>query len=340
MVESQSTKCDFTDEDRLSRLPDEILYCIYHGLQLKDAVRTSRVSTRYKTTWLEALAASAVLDFTDRDVVGGSGQTPARAAATVTRCLMRHEEHGGPLHMLRVALNGVTAFIANDVVGWVADAVARGAREVAVDLTPPVQCGGAAAQMDAGNEMLFLELPDGLFAVTNSLERLALDQFSLRAVPPDAAGLRSLYLSHADVTDEGVETVLSGCHSLAFLSLRRCHLLESVRIVGDRLRGLEIVSCLAVEDLRVTAPALESFAFHGEIVHRTDLGATPLLRDVYLSHVGYGEFIYDGDYSAYSNLIRRVAHARSLTMCSVGLTVLASELFFYQCSCIHFLVPN
>jgi hypothetical protein len=60
MVESQSTKCAFTDEDRLSRLPDEILYCIYHGLQLKDAVRTSRVSTRYKTTWLEALAASAV----------------------------------------------------------------------------------------------------------------------------------------------------------------------------------------------------------------------------------------------------------------------------------------
>jgi hypothetical protein len=48
---------------------------------------------------------------------------------------------------------------------------------VAVDLTPPVQ-------LVADNEILFLELPGGLFSATNSLERLALDGgFSLRSCP-------------------------------------------------------------------------------------------------------------------------------------------------------------
>jgi hypothetical protein len=35
-------------------------------------------------------------------------------------------------------------------------------------------------------------------------------------------------------------------------------------------------------------------------VAATDLGATPLLRDAYLSHVGYSEF-FVGDENAYSN---------------------------------------
>ncbi|KAK3163537.1 hypothetical protein QOZ80_1AG0004980 [Eleusine coracana subsp. coracana] len=341
-MELPPSKCCAMEGDRLSGLPDDILHSILHGLPLKDVVRTSGVSRRFEKTWLNALAASPVLDFTDRDFVRGSDQTATRAARTVERCLARHAELGAPLHVLRVALDGssldgVTAF-AQDVTRWVVSSVARGAREVEVNLTPR---GNSAAQLEVedDNGMLFLELPGNLFMGRNSLVRLALDRFSLRAVPPHAAGLtglHSLSLSHADVTDEGVQTVLSSCHSLELLSLRRCHLLTSARIIGDKLRSLEIVSCLAVRELRVTAPSLESFAFHGDIVYVRDedvggfvpatinnLGATPLLRDAYLSHIGFGDvWNHDQNY-AYSNFIRCVAHARTLTVCSDGLLMFA-----------------
>jgi hypothetical protein len=66
---------------------------------------------------------------------------------------------------------------------------------------------------------------------------------------------------------------------------------------------------------------------HDDIVYTTDednnfvsatnLGTMPLLWDAYLSHVGYGEF-FVGDVNAYSNFISCMAHARTLTMCSIG----------------------
>ena len=109
--------------------------------------------------WIRALADSPVLDFTDRDFA--RGQPPARAAATVCRCLRLHAEHGTPLDAFRVALvsppgPGYGAF-GRDVIGWVAAALARGAREVEVDLTPPSREGA-----DHGSAA-FLDLPGDLF---------------------------------------------------------------------------------------------------------------------------------------------------------------------------------
>jgi len=107
----------------------------------------------------------------------------------------------------------------------------------------------------------------------NSLARLALGGFSLRAIPPGAAGLaglHSLSISHDDVTNEAVRDVVSSCWALEHLSLRSCGVLRSVRITDATLRALEIVRCLAMWEFRVTAPALESFAFHGDTVYSDD----------------------------------------------------------------------
>jgi hypothetical protein len=90
--------------------------------------------------WLRALASSRAIDFTDRDFA--RGQPQARAAATVSRCLHLHAEHGPLLELFRVALlvsptgsDDDGAFGPGEVTGWVAAAVARGARDVEVDLT-------------------------------------------------------------------------------------------------------------------------------------------------------------------------------------------------------------
>ncbi|CAL4957377.1 unnamed protein product [Urochloa decumbens] len=319
-------------EDRLSGLPDDLLHSILRGLPLKHAARTSALSRRWARQWLRALASSPAIDLTDRDFA--RGQPPSRAAATVTRCLRLHAEHGAPLHAFRVALcSGAGAgALGLDVVGWVAAAVARGARDVEVDLTPPPP----QEEDDADHgSAAFLEIPGDLFLAENSLERLALGgRFGLRAIPAGAAGLaglRSLSLSDADVTDEAVRAMVSGCGALELLSLRRCRRLTSVRVIaGERLRVLEIVGCLAVRALQVAAPALESFAFHGDIVCSSDpdeeedaggvlFGATPALRDAYLSHLGFGDYDDDRHDFAYFNFLECIAHANVLTLCSVGL---------------------
>ncbi|KAF8661597.1 hypothetical protein HU200_057019 [Digitaria exilis] len=317
------------EEDRLGGLPDDLLHTILRGLPLKQAARTSALSRRWARRWLRALASSPAIDFTtDRDFA--LRQPPARAAATVSRCLSLHASHGAPLHAFRVALSFDADAIAGDVVGWVAAAVARGAMDVEVDLLTPQKKKQGQGDVHASSA-LFLELPGDVFMAKNSLERLALGGFSLRAVSPSAAGLaglRSLSLSHADVTDEAVEAMVSSCVALEFLSLKGCNHLTSVRIAGEKLRVMELVGCLAVRKLQVAAPALESFAFHGELVcfseddeaaDAIDFGATPALRDAYLFHLGFGDYDdYRHDF-AYPDFLECFEHATILTLCSVGL---------------------
>jgi hypothetical protein len=347
MESRQSKRGAMEEDDRLSSLPDDLLHSILRGIPLRHAARTSTLSRRWAPVWLRALACSPVVDFTDRDFV--RGQTPARAAATVDRCLRFHAEHGTPLDAFRVALDGAPigggagALGRDVVVGWVVDAVARGARDVEVDLTPAR--GNWSHQLDADQgSAALLEIPGDLFRMENSLARLSLDWFSLRAVPPDApgfAGLRSLSLSRADVTGAAVQAAVTNCRFLESLSLRSCHILKSVRIAGENLRRLELVGCLAVRELIVAAPVLESFAFHGDIVYSSDdeyvveaavdLGATPALRDAYLSHLGFdSKDDVAGKEFAYSDFLSRVAHARTLTLCSIGLQVLSICDFCYD----------
>ncbi|RLN24083.1 putative F-box/LRR-repeat protein [Panicum miliaceum] len=308
--------------DRLSSLPDDLLHSILRDLPLKHAARTSALSRRWVPLWIRALADSPVLDFTDRDFA--RGQPPARAAATVGRCLRLHAEHGAPLDAFRVGLvsppGPIYGAFGRDVVVWIAAAVARGAREVEVDLTPSQE--GAA----------FLELPGELFQARNSLERLALGHLSLRAVPLPAAGLaglRSLSLSHTDATDEALRGVLASCPALESLSLRCCSLLTAVSVASERLRALELLGCRAVLELRVAAPALESFALYGNVILSAadwcesvavDFGAAPALRNVYLAHMDGCDYL-DPNHDDYYPFVYHVPQPRILTLCSVGLVV-------------------
>ncbi|OQU86630.1 hypothetical protein SORBI_3003G118600 [Sorghum bicolor] len=332
-----SKRGSMEEEDRLSSLPDDLLHSILRELPFKHAVRTSALSRRWAPQWLRALASSRVLDFTDPDLA--RGQLPARAAAaTMRRCLELHAEHGGPLDVFRVALRSPPAGAGSsdgaferDVVGWIASAVARGATEVEADLTPTPTPTEGDEDADDGSSAS-VELPGDLFVARNSLARLALGG------PGGLAGLRSLSLSHADFTGEAFRDVVSSCRALEHLSVSSCDALKSIRIASETLRVLEMVRCRAVRELRVSAPALESLAFHGDIFlyddyvddgvlsSPVDMGSTPALRDVYLSQIGFGHndderyqvcgcdaHAYD-----YADLLSCVAHASVCTLSSDG----------------------
>jgi hypothetical protein len=332
-------------KDRRSCLPDDVLQSILRKLSLKQAVRTGALSRWWESQWIRALASSPVVDLTD-DPDFARGQPPALSAATVDRCLRLHTELGAPLDMFRVALVCPSDLDGQDVIGWIATGLRRGARAVEVDLAPPPpeeedeeEEGEEEEDPHAGHEAPLLELPADLFQARNSLERLALGSFSLHAVPLPAvglAGLRSLSLSHVDVTDEALRGLVANCPALERLSLRRCSRLAMVSVASETLRVLELVGCQALKQLCVDAPALESFALHCNIFVtnpdapcewdwdtpvEVDLLGPPALRDVYLSHIGCDTRLDTEHNALYPSLCLDVVLARILTICSIGLLV-------------------
>ncbi|AQK40637.1 hypothetical protein ZEAMMB73_Zm00001d024063 [Zea mays] len=313
---------------------------------LDAAVRTGALSRWWESQWIRALASSPVVDLTD-DPDFARGQPPALSAATVDRCLRLHTELGAPLDMFRVALVCPSDLDGQDVIGWIATGLRRGARAVEVDLAPPPpeeedeeEEGEEEEDPHAGHEAPLLELPADLFQARNSLERLALGSFSLHAVPLPAvglAGLRSLSLSHVDVTDEALRGLVANCPALERLSLRRCSRLAMVSVASETLRVLELVGCQALKQLCVDAPALESFALHCNIFVtnpdapcewdwdtpvEVDLLGPPALRDVYLSHIGCDTRLDTEHNALYPSLCLDVVLARILTICSIGLLLL------------------
>jgi hypothetical protein len=87
MVELQRSNCVTTEVNRLRGLPNEILYTILHVLLQKDVVYTKHISTLYKAMWIEVLAASTVIDFTNRDFGDDNDQMLAWATAMMTMCV-------------------------------------------------------------------------------------------------------------------------------------------------------------------------------------------------------------------------------------------------------------
>jgi hypothetical protein len=143
-----------------------------------------------------------------------------------------------------------------------------------------------------------------------------------------SGGLRSLSLSHVDIIGEVVRDVVSSCRALEHLRLSssgswtsEC---VSIRIACETLRVLEIVGCIAVKQVRVTAPALESIAFHdneffwdwelADVVFDFD-DDMPALRDVYLSKIRYEP---DADATNFDSLLSHVEHAPVWTISCDG----------------------
>ncbi|CAD6232196.1 unnamed protein product [Miscanthus lutarioriparius] len=323
------------EEEDSSGLPRDLLHSILREL-LKHAVQRSAFLRRGRQTW-----PPPGLDFTDRDLACASTASLA-AAATMRRCLELHAEHGATGRVpcgAHVAARGRATAFRSMRGGW-----RRGARRVevnrhrhrtrgrsSVEANPgsgPLACGLRRTDSDDGSAE-FVELPGDLFVARNSLARLALGGFSLGAVPAapgGLAGLRSLSLSHVDLAGEAVRDVVSSCRALEHLRLsssgswREC---ESIRIASETLRVLEIVGCIDVKQVRVTAPALESIAFHDDDFFWEDADDVvfdfdddmPALRDVYLSRI---RFAHDSDETEFDSLLSDVEHAPVWTLSCDG----------------------
>ncbi|KAL5710718.1 hypothetical protein ACHQM5_021248 [Ranunculus cassubicifolius] len=222
--------------DKLSNIPEYILYHILSFLDMKYVIQTSMLSRRWRYLWTSV----SYLDFNDRVFVqcleSNTKNYPYRCFTEfVTRVLFFR--HSSPIQkfVLSSYYDSCGTF---HVDSWIRAAVQRNIQTLDLQFYP---------------KSSLLELPQCLFNCT-TLTSLALD-FSLgldeepkRIVVPlpdsiNLTGLRYMLLrSIGMMSTKSIDKVLSGCPVLEKLVIMRCQFVESkcLAISSPRLKHLEL----------------------------------------------------------------------------------------------------
>lgn len=186
------------------------------------------------------------------------------------------------------------------------------------------------------------ELPACLFECKMiSYFKLAYSDFRIPSDFSDFSFLGELYLSHVNITDEMLDTMLATCPSMEILYLLECSLLFYIRVYGTKLqlKSLAVLKMdLAILDIYV--PNLRTFHFNGDL-HDLNITNFSSLVDAIICVVPPDS--YDLDF----NWVNILDKLEILTLsCAV---ILASRLlpfiffkcffyfniFFFKCLIVH-----
>ncbi|CAK9166649.1 unnamed protein product [Ilex paraguariensis] len=236
-------------EDRISRLPDGILFHILSFLSTKYAVGTSVLSTRWKYLW----TFTPNLEFDDTMLF----TTEESNEHTIEMCFMNFVDRVLNLHNMsyitKFSLNCCRDYDLSIVEAWLSTAIKKNVQEL--------------------NLLLFrnspIDLPRSLYTC-DSLKVLKLTQDITFDVPSDAhlPNLRVVHLKSVLFHDgNSTQRLISGCPVLEDLVIDKSGIddIEVFNICSPTLKSLTISCCL--ENLKddckctflVEAPALEYF---------------------------------------------------------------------------------
>ncbi|KAJ3687034.1 hypothetical protein LUZ61_016198 [Rhynchospora tenuis] len=308
-------------EDRISNLPNEILQSIICLMPLKYAIRTSTLSKRWRHLWQINLISSTSLQF-DEDF--SCNQSPKQFVATLDRYLHLHGDRN--LDKFGILFSPFDVFFP-DLENWIGTVLAKGVKDLEIDLSQ----GVLYSTFEYIDGRMPFMIPNSLFNF-NSLTHLSLSRcnFSDPLDLANFAGLSSLSLDNVDLlTDAMLTNILQYCVSLESICLKRCEILETVKIVGDelKLQKLVMVDCTNVFDLEISAPKLESIVYYGCISFFHDFGNVSKVNDAYICADTGGEVYAVQFFYTLSDL----SHVEVLTICSMGLLHLISgEHEYYE----------
>ncbi|KAI6675447.1 hypothetical protein NL676_003353 [Syzygium grande] len=250
-------------EDMIGELPHEILVSILSLLTLKEAVRTSVLSRRWKKLWSYTAGS---LEFEDSKTMHGISRNTKslrverfKFIGWVNRVLDSHQ--GSSIRELRVRfdLNNRSRRYVDE---WVAAALAKRVQNLELDFSPFLK----------GNHPTWYTFPSK-FIFPSARCRL------------DLSCLRSLCLKFVNVTDEILECILSSCPFLERLVIVGSELLSNIKVAGSSLslKHLFIYSN-NFTNFEVSAPNLVSLGYHNDSKRAPQvlIENAPLLTSVYL----------------------------------------------------------
>ena len=241
--------------DRISSLPGGILRDIVSRLPVKDAARTTVLSTRWRRVWhttplvlVDAHLLSSASIGTGRSRLGadprdlfGTSRSLADAVSTVLAA------HPGPFRC--VYLTGTPMETHPDELAlWLQHLAAKGVQEL-IFLSRTTKLDSA------------VHLPATLFRCT-SLTKLYIGFWwfpPTPGLPPTVAFpyLRELGLFSLVMTEQDLAFVLNRCPVLEKLLMTGCRWPVCLRVRSHSLRLVELCQCIAPEITVVNAPRLE-----------------------------------------------------------------------------------
>ncbi|KAF8005872.1 hypothetical protein BT93_K0219 [Corymbia citriodora subsp. variegata] len=253
-----------SEEDVISELPHEILVSILSLMTLKEAVRTSVLSRRWKKLWSYTVGS---LDFEDsktkHDILHKRKSLRVerfKFIGWVNRMLDSHQ--GSSIRELRVCydLNNRSRGYVDE---WVAAALTKRVQNLELDFSPFLK---------VKNHSTWYTFPSKFIFPTSGCRF-------------DWSCLRSLRLMFINVTEEILECILSSCPFLELLVIVGSELLSIIKVAGSSLslKHLFIYSN-NLTNIEVSAPNLVSLGYHNETkgAPRVLIQNAPLLTSVYL----------------------------------------------------------
>ncbi|TYG77837.1 hypothetical protein ES288_D02G007800v1 [Gossypium darwinii] len=194
-------------EDRISSLPDHILCHILSFLPLKEAVRTSIISTK----WRYLFASISTIEFDDSLLSGLTDRNVDSFKNFVDRLLKFPDQVSLDCFRLRDGISWNDEDHDFDVSGWICAALCRGVKEIDLFL----DYFGCV-----------LTVPAVLFTC-HSLVTLKLNAECRKIdVPSDVClgNLKTLQLRNTVVDGDSIHRLISNCHVLEDLAFIECHL--------------------------------------------------------------------------------------------------------------------
>ncbi|KAJ1437915.1 F-box-like domain superfamily [Sesbania bispinosa] len=264
--------------DLISKLPDALLADIVSLLPGTEGVRTSVLSQRWKTVWKQ----SSRLNFDQKQMlkplienylqstnpnkrfasalrrkVASRGRKPMDAIAKASKLINSLiDAHPSPLKSCRIR-HLAESCVSGEAVGWMKKLLGKGVREISMerenldDLNPYYQDMEYALK-DLGK---ILDLP---FEVFSGFEVLKLKHYYLKTSPSIDTPqiLKCLTFNNMGISADDLQMILSHCSSLENLTLKKCDLIEKVKIDSPSLKVFKICK-MSVSEIMVSAANIE-----------------------------------------------------------------------------------
>ncbi|KAH6782699.1 hypothetical protein C2S51_007992 [Perilla frutescens var. frutescens] len=273
---------DKEEEDRISQLPDAILQHIISFIDIKQAVQTTILSTRWQNLWfslsdldfsLTRLATHSRVSLKNRQ----ASQDFSLLFAQFVDHFLSHRDHTSTVRNFRLSFDSrhhvhVDAPFVEKCIDY---AINHGVQALRLEaLCRPV-----------------LRFPDSFFA-SNTLRELELRQFAYGIHMPKQFSLphlKTLFLENSAFMDDGdvysfSKEPFSGFPELEKLTLHRCSIYGLV-VSAPKLRFLEIIQEKLYSQVmgKISGSRLTSFRYEGYFPLECSKINVPMLEDVYLN---------------------------------------------------------
>lgn len=243
---------DLIGPNEIHKLPDSLLIAIISELPIKDAVRTSVLSRRWKNLW--KWTTSIKFDNQLGSIKCHSNTETylslqsKRLATVAKRVFSSHLGHISSCRILHYAYN-----CDSDIAQWLEHLSKRGIQKLAL-----------ICHDESGWPHNRWDYLHSTGVRCSSLQVLELSSWVLKNVTPlmGFCNLTTLTLRCVFLKGKTLMDIISTCVALEWLALLRCNSisLSTVKIHAPNLKGLELKCLSSLENIDIDAPSLTTLA--------------------------------------------------------------------------------